>query len=190
MIHWNAHLVCNWLRGRPAQGFLFCLCDVGRPSNSLNWKHFECSEPDKGSGCAVWRTGLWIKTRRALREGFYPSLSSHPPPWNRTIINCHCQSHNQEQGWREAGRASERARNSQHLSWAPPQDPHKHARHMREVPRHTGCYYWFSGLTCETPRKYRSHGDKRCFLSFKSCNRSATPGRWLALYLDGWSIEP
>lgn len=59
---------------------------------ALNWKHFECSELDKGNRCAVWRTGLWIKTRRALREGFFsPSLSSHPPLWNRTIINRYCQ---------------------------------------------------------------------------------------------------
>lgn len=36
MIHWNAHLVCNWLHSQPAESFLFCPCDVGRPSNGFD----------------------------------------------------------------------------------------------------------------------------------------------------------
>lgn len=31
---------------------------------------------------------------------------------------------------------------------------------------------------------------QKVFLSFKSCNCSARPGQWLALYLDSGSIEP
>ncbi len=133
MIHWNAHLVCNWLHSQPAESFLFCPCDVGRPSNSFDLietrsAHGECSELNKGNRWPCCMQVLWIKTMYAFENGFFPPRP--PIPHSRTVqplwavINCYCQRHNQEQGEKKI---------LQHLSWAQPQYPHRHTQERTKM---------------------------------------------------------
>lgn len=86
-------------------------------------------------------TGLGTKTMYAFENGFFPSVSSHPPS-SRTvqplwaIINCYCQQHNQE-------REKKKKKNTPALimsSAAGATHTQEHTK-IHNTHKENGCYY-------------------------------------------------
>ena len=197
MIHWNAHLVCNWLHSQPAESFLFRPCDVGRPSNSFALIEAALVESARSviKATAGHATCCFMNKKPRLLLKMVPPPPPPPPlhilpsptlkPGSHfglsltAIVSGAIKS-------REGREKKEKM--LQHLSWAQPQA----GTHTKRT-RHTAGEWMLlliPGPDVWGIAQIQKLGHKRCFLSFNNYNCSATPGEWLTLYLDSRSIQP
>lgn len=126
-------------------------------------------------------TGLWIQTMDAFKNGF-SSMSSHPPrshsgPSLTAIVSGTIKSRKKITLALIMGSATG-------LTHTPHRSTHKCTTHTRRID--VTIDFW---ADVRDVAQIQSPSHKWCFLSFKSHNRSATPGQWLALYLGCRSIQ-
>lgn len=95
MIHWNAHLVCNWLHSQPAESFLFRPCDLGRPSNGFDsmesrgahGEYLEINKDNRWPCCTGYR---FMNKNIFFWKWVFCPASSHPPQSNCAVTpGCH-----------------------------------------------------------------------------------------------------
>lgn len=134
----------------------------------------------------MWHTGLWIKTRHALRKGFF-----HPSP---TVESCSHSALSLTAIVRNTikSREGEKKGEKKTLSTYHELRHRIHINTRSTCTTHTGRMdvtidFWPDVRDAAQIQKLWL---QKVFLSFKSCNCSTRPGQRLALYLDSGSIEP
>ena len=134
-------------------------------------------------------TGLWIKTMYAFENGFFPPRPPIPPqsePCSHSGLSLTAIVSGTIKSRRERKNYSSTYHELSHRT-------HIYTRtqgrtKMHNTHQENRCDYWFLGW-CARRCTNTEAWPQKVFLCFKSYNRSATPGQWLALYIDSRSSQ-